>query len=73
MNIQLLCSHSIRLKVETAVLDDTEIYRNCCKNWFQPDFDKQERKCVHVENVFKKKSEGRKRKEYIENVKNTKI
>lgn len=54
MNIQLSCSHSIQLKVETAVLDDAEIYRNCCKNWFQPDFDKQEQKCVHVENVFKK-------------------
>lgn len=26
MNIQLLCSHSIRLKVETAVLDEAEIY-----------------------------------------------
>lgn len=53
MNIQLSCSHSIRLKVETAVLDDAEIYWNCCKNLFQPDFVKQEQKCVHVENVFK--------------------
>lgn len=62
MNIQLSCSHSIRLKVETAVLDDAEIYRNYCKNLFQSDFVKQEQKCAHVENVFKKREKEEREK-----------